>query len=193
MQPADHQHAVDCLRFAAEDSVSYELRMMGAMACPMTDGRQESRLAGTALLEGYLTHVRCLHEFLAFKPSPRYPTTVRAVDYFTKPPERDSPFSCLPNDTYESICQKLSHLTCVRVPGHSWAIGGSTAHLAELVFERFDNFLESLAAVGLQERVAWFIPGLRQARSDFDAARRGEFVFGRVGGEFGVPISPRTA
>jgi hypothetical protein len=76
-----HQHDPLCLEKAATGSVGYELRMMGAVARPLTDGRPGSTLVGNALLEAYLTHVRCLHEFLAFHPPKAHPHTVRAVDY----------------------------------------------------------------------------------------------------------------
>ena len=76
-----HQHDPLCLEKAATGSVGYELRMMGAMARPLIDGRPGSILVGNALLEAYLTHVRCLHEFLAFHPPKAHPHTVRAVDY----------------------------------------------------------------------------------------------------------------
>lgn len=176
---ADHSHDPTCLKKAAIDSVGYELRMMGAMARPLTDGQPGSELVRNALLEAYLTHVRCLHEFLSFKPPrSRHPHTVRAVHYFDAAP---GPFPCLDEGVYESICQKLSHVTCARVPGHDWSgPDGDIGHLAVRVFEAFDAFLDALDAVGRADRRRWFEDDLAQGRVDFAAAVGGAFVFGRV-------------
>lgn len=173
-----HQHDPVCLEKAAADSVGYELRMMGAMARPLTDGRPGSILVGNALLEAYLTHVRRVHEFLAFDPPRRNPETVRAVDFFDTPP---AAFPCPDPGLYESICQKLSHVTCARVQGHDWSGPNNDAtHLAVSVFNAFAEFLDALDAAGHGDRRRWFDEDLAQARVDFAAAVAGSFVFGRA-------------
>lgn len=174
-----HKHDDECLNKTVVDSIGYELRMMGAMARPLTDGRPESALAGNALLEAYLTHVRCLHEFLAFAPPRQHPHTVRAVNYFTT---RRDPFPCLDPGVYESICQKLSHVTCARVPGYSWSgpTGDDVSHLAVTVFDTMNHFLDALDTAGHNDRRSWFEKDLAQAHVDFAHALAGAFVFGRT-------------
>jgi hypothetical protein len=165
----------------AAKGVAYELEMMGAMSRPMTDGRDVSRLAGTALLEAYLTHVRCLHEFLAFGPprGERMSHTVRAVHYL---PATAEPVPCLDESggLYEHLSRKLSHTTCDREDAYSWGeTPDALAEPAVAVFTAFEAFVEQLRSGGLIVALPRFEAGLLAGQRNFEDAQRGAFVFAR--------------
>ena len=178
MPAKKHEHDDNCLHEASKH-VGFVLRMMGAMAGAVTvdDGAE---LVGLALLEAYLNHVRCLHEFLAKPPNRQWSNIVRAVSYLPNP---DAPvIACLPGDTYHHLSSKVSHVACDREDSYSWAGGDSADRtwLADVVIESFEGFLDRLRQTDNASMADWFQSDLDLAMSHLADSRAQLFAYRRA-------------
>jgi hypothetical protein len=171
---AKHKHDDECLEVVARSHVAYELHQMGAMSKPAIWG-EPARLAGVALLEAYLIHVRNLDEFLTRRRA-RWPELVVANHYFDDP---WTPPTCLDRADLDHISRKIAHIYCDREDGFDWSAEGVLPRFAHWILHVFEHdFLASLRALH-PARAAWFDHGLANAHTALAAADAG-ITFARV-------------
>jgi hypothetical protein len=172
---AKHVHDSTCLTRAAAEHICYEVSMMCAMARP-TVYSANAAVAGSALLEAYLIHVRNVDEFLTLpRAEVRWREQVVAAHFFDdafEPPEG------LDQATRNEISRKIVHIFCDRERGENWSADGDVARFARHLLVSFRAFLAQLQARH-PERVGLFA-GIANAEEVLAAAESRKFVFGRV-------------
>jgi hypothetical protein len=149
---------------------------MAQMSKPAFLG-EHARLAGVALLEAYLIHVRNLDEFLTLRRGKcRWPELVVADHYFD---DAWNPPTCLDRADLNHISRKIAHIYCDREDGFDWSAEGVLPRFAQRVLHVFEHdFLASLRELH-PACAAWFDDGVANAHAALAAADAG-IIFARV-------------